>query len=162
MCRVPSRNFLGQGVARNTPGTAQSAFETSGQIAAPHTARQRQQEQHTRIYKSRAADAQAAATSAGMADVEEHGEEKKGYQLQSQHTYKIISSYLPESYEQDAITICIVAVDKFKHLKDIAFHIKHEYDKKYPGSGKATEGVYHCAVGKSFASEWRGFAWGPP
>lgn len=89
-----------------------------------------------------------------MADVEEHSEEKKGYQLQSQHTYKIISSYLPESYEQDAITICIVAVDKFKHLKDIAFHIKHEYDKKYPGSGKATEGVYHCAVGKSFASEW--------
>lgn len=36
---------------------------------------------------------------------------------------------------------------------DIAFYIKHEYDKKYPGSGKATEGVYHCIVGKSFASE---------
>lgn len=39
---------------------------------------------------------------------------------------------------------------------DIAFYIKHEYDRKYPGSGKATEGVYHCIVGKSFASaSWK-------
>ncbi len=50
----------------------------------------------------------------------------------------------------------LVAVDKFKQLKDIAFYIKHQYDKKYPGSGKAAEGVYHCAVGKSFASERAG------
>jgi hypothetical protein len=57
--------------------------------------------------------------------------------------------------QQDAISICIVAVDKFKNLKDIAFYIKHQYDKKYPGSGKAAEGVYHCAVGKSFASEFK-------
>jgi hypothetical protein len=43
---------------------------------------------------------------------------------------------------QSLLTICA----------DIAFYIKHEYDRKYPGSGKATEGVYHCIVGKSFAS----------
>jgi hypothetical protein len=42
-------------------------------------------------------------------------------------------------------------------LSDIAFYIKHEYDHKYPGSGKATEGVYHCAVGRHFASARLGF-----
>jgi dynein light chain LC8-type len=52
------------------------------------------------------------------------------------------------------MSIAVVAVDKYKHLKDVAEAIKHAFDKKYPGSGKATEGVYHCAVGKSFASEW--------
>ena len=86
-----------------------------------------------------------------MAD-EEQGTSKE-YQLQSPHKYHIVSSYMPETLEQDAVNIALVAVDKFKQLKDIAFHIKHEYDKKYPGSGKATEGVYHCIVGKSFASE---------
>jgi dynein light chain LC8-type len=64
---------------------------------------------------------------------------------------------MSESFEQDAISIALVAVDKFRQLKDIAFHIKHEYDRKYPGSGKATEGVYHCIVGKSYASGCRGF-----
>lgn len=78
--------------------------------------------------------------------------EQQGYQLQSQHHYKIITSYMPESFEQDAVQIALIAVDKYRQLKDIAFYIKHEYDKKYPGSGKATEGVYHCIVGKSFAS----------
>ncbi len=79
--------------------------------------------------------------------------EQQGYQLQSQHHYKIITSYMPESFEQDAVQIALIAVDKYRQLKDIAFYIKHEYDKKYPGSGKATEGVYHCIVGKSFASK---------
>ncbi|KAG2489644.1 hypothetical protein HYH03_011923 [Edaphochlamys debaryana] len=78
--------------------------------------------------------------------------QEQGYQLQSQHYYKIITSYMPESFEQDAVQIALIAVDKYRQLKDIAFYIKHEYDKKYPGSGKATEGVYHCIVGKSFAS----------
>ncbi|GAX82956.1 hypothetical protein CEUSTIGMA_g10383.t1 [Chlamydomonas eustigma] len=81
------------------------------------------------------------------------GENKETeYKMQNEHTYKIITSYMPENFEQDAINICIVAVDKYKNLKDVAFYIKHQYDKKYPGSGKAAEGVYHCAVGKSFAS----------
>ena len=87
-----------------------------------------------------------------MADDQEGGQQA-GYQLKEQHYYKVVSSYMPESFEHDAIQISLIAVDKYKQLKDIAFHIKHEYDKKYPGSGKATEGVYHCIVGKSFASK---------
>ena len=87
-----------------------------------------------------------------MADGEVAPKEQE-YQLKESHSCKILNSYMPESFEQDAIAICTVAVDKFKQLKDIAFHIKHEYDHKYPGSGKATEGVYHCIVGKSYASE---------
>lgn len=85
----------------------------------------------------------------------EEQQQEQGYQLQSQHYYKIVTSYMPESFEQDAVQIALVAVDKYRQLKDIAFYIKHEYDKKYPGSGKATEGVYHCIVGKSFASKHR-------
>eukprot|EP00798_Chlamydomonas_sp_ICE-L_P005811 gene5811-6098_t len=73
------------------------------------------------------------------------------YQLQGEHKYKLVSSYMEESFEQAAINISLVAVDKYKHLKDIAYHVKHEFDKKYPGSGKATEGVYHCVVGKNYA-----------
>lgn len=84
---------------------------------------------------------------------EEGQEQSKEYQLKEPHNYKIIGSYMPESLELDAINIALIAVDKYKQLKDIAFYIKHEYDKKYPGSGKATEGVYHCVVGKSFASK---------
>lgn len=26
------------------------------------------------------------------------------------------------------------------------------YDKKYPSNGRATDGVYHCIVGRNFAS----------
>lgn len=72
--------------------------------------------------------------------------------LKESHQFLIVHSNMPESYARDAIDISLLAVDKNKQLKDIAFYIKHEYDKKYPGSGKATEGVYHCVVGKSFAS----------
>lgn len=75
------------------------------------------------------------------------------YQLQHPHSFKILSSYMPESFELDAINTALIAVDKYKQLKDVALYIKQEYDKKYPGSGKASEGVYHCIVGKSFASE---------
>lgn len=84
----------------------------------------------------------------------EDGAVSTEYQFLTQHNYKIVSSYMPESFESDAIHTALVAVDKHKQLKDVAFYIKHEYDRKYPGSGKATEGVYHCIVGKSFASKW--------
>lgn len=90
-----------------------------------------------------------------MADDGQVETKEKEYQLQNPHSYKIVSSYMPESFELDAINTALIAVDKYKHLKDIAFYIKHEYDRKYPGSGKATEGVYHCIVGKSFASKER-------
>lgn len=74
------------------------------------------------------------------------------YVFKATHSCEIVCSYMPESFETDAIQIALMGVDKYSQLKDIAQHIKHDYDKKHPGSGKATEGVYHCAVGKSFAS----------
>lgn len=60
---------------------------------------------------------------------------------------------MPETTEKTAVQIALAAVDRHKQLKDIAQFLKHEMDKKFPASGKATEGVYHCVVGKSFASE---------
>jgi dynein light chain LC8-type len=50
------------------------------------------------------------------------------------------------------VVVATAAVDKHKQLKDVAQFVKHEMDHKFPAS-KATEGVYHCVVGKSFASE---------
>lgn len=66
---------------------------------------------------------------------------------------EVLDSDMTSEFETSATEICLQAVAKSKHLKDIAFHIKHSYDKKYPGSGKATEGVYHCIVGTNFASK---------
>jgi|LauGreDrversion2_5_1035112.scaffolds.fasta_scaffold161380_1 dynein light chain LC8-type len=60
----------------------------------------------------------------------EEGEKKATeYQMTREHTYKIVTSFMPEAFEQDAIKISLVAVDKFKHLKDIAFYIKQQYDR---------------------------------
>lgn len=73
-------------------------------------------------------------------------------ELKERHSCKIVHSQMPSTYEQDAMFVCLSGVDKYKALKDIAQYIKQEYDKKYPSNGKATDGVYHCVVGKSFAS----------
>jgi hypothetical protein len=54
--------------------------------------------------------------------------------------------------EKHAVVVATAAVDKHKQLKDVAQFVKHEMDLKFPAT-KATEGVYHCVVGKSFASE---------
>ncbi|GFH13207.1 dynein light chain [Haematococcus lacustris] len=78
--------------------------------------------------------------------------EKQEYQLKHPHSFKICSSTMTEAFELEAINTALIAVDKYKQLKDIAFYVKHEYDRKYPGSGKATEGVYHCIVGNHYAS----------
>lgn len=41
----------------------------------------------------------------------------------------------------------------YKKYKEIAGHIKNEMDKKHSDhDNKATEGVFHCIVGKSFAA----------
>eukprot|EP00891_Asterochloris_glomerata_P005650 jgi/Astpho2/5650/gw1.00079.212.1_t len=56
------------------------------------------------------------------------------------------------SYEEAAISIALAAVHKHKQFKDIACYIKQQFDRKYPSSGKATEGVYHCVCGKRFAT----------
>ena len=49
--------------------------------------------------------------------------------------------------------VAVNAVENHTQNKDIATAIKKEYDKKYPSGNSATEGVYHCIVGKNFASE---------
>lgn len=60
--------------------------------------------------------------------------------------------------EKHAVLVATAAVDKHKQLKDVAQFIKHEMDKKFPAA-KATEGVYHCVVGKSFASKCSAARW---
>ncbi len=45
--------------------------------------------------------------------------EKQEYQLKEPHTYKIITSYMSESFELDAINTALIAVDKHKHLKGV-------------------------------------------
>lgn len=88
-----------------------------------------------------------------MAEDSKTSKSDEPYQLKAEHSCKVIDSHMPEVLEKDAITIALAAVDQNKNLKDIAQFVKHEYDKKHPGSGKATEGVYHCVVGKTFASK---------
>lgn len=69
-----------------------------------------------------------------------------------EHTLKIIESHMPKSKEEDAVKIVTAAVDAHTQLMDIAHQVKVQYDKQYPGSGKATEGVYHAICGHHFAS----------
>ena len=45
------------------------------------------------------------------------------------------------------------AFDKHSQYKDVAQSIKKDYDKRYPSSGKANDGVYHAVVGKHFGGE---------
>jgi dynein light chain LC8-type len=87
-----------------------------------------------------------AATGTGAA-------QKDTYACKEQHYHKVIDSLMPQAIENNAVLIALAAVDRHKQIKDIAEFTKREMDKNHPGSGKATEGVYHCVVGKSFASE---------
>lgn len=61
----------------------------------------------------------------------------------------------PHERSLASVQICQQAILSSGHLKDIAYAVKQAYDTKYPGSGKATEGVFHCVVGKNFASKYR-------
>ena len=91
-----------------------------------------------------------------MADIEQAEQGEKPLttaDLLKSHSLKVIESHMASSYEESATGIALEAVHKFKQYKDIASHVKHQFDKKYPGSGKATEGVFHCICGKSFASK---------
>jgi hypothetical protein len=72
-----------------------------------------------------------------------------------QHRLQIMESHMPSAKEKAAIEVAISAVESNHHLMDIASHIKTKYDKLYPGSGKATEGVYHAMCGTHFASKLR-------
>ena len=49
---------------------------------------------------------------------------EQAYEMRGTHTCRIISSYMPESFELTAINTALVAVDKYKQLKDIAYHVK--------------------------------------
>ena len=91
-----------------------------------------------------------------MADAEQQEQGEKPLttaDLLKFHSVKVIESHMASSYEESAIEVCLEGVHKYKQYKDIASHVKHQFDKKYPGSGKATEGVFHCVCGKNFASK---------
>lgn len=96
-----------------------------------------------------------------MADAESQEQVEKPLttaDLLKLHRVKIIDSHMTSSYEESAIGICLEAVHKYKQYKDVAFYVKHQVDKKYPSSGKATEGVFHCICGSNFASKYCGSA----
>lgn len=95
-------------------------------------------------------------TISAMADAEQQEQGEKPLttaDLLKFHSVKVIESHMASSYEESAIDVCLEGVHKYKQYKDIASHVKHQFDKKYPGSGKATEGVFHCVCGKNFASK---------
>ena len=52
---------------------------------------------------------------------------------------------MEENMQRDAVDIASQALDKFNIEKDIAAHIKKEFDKKYNPS-------WHCIVGRNFGS----------
>ena len=71
---------------------------------------------------------------------------------------RVLRSQMPFAYQTSAVEIATAALEKCGagqggalDLKQVAGAIKQEYDKRYPGTGKATDGVYHCVVGDHFA-----------
>jgi len=52
---------------------------------------------------------------------------------------------MPDEMQQDAIEIANQALEKFQVEKDIAAHIKKEFDKKFSPT-------WHCIVGTGFGS----------
>lgn len=69
------------------------------------------------------------------------------------------SSQMSEAFQSAAIAITAKALAAYTHtsaidLKRVATEIKQEYDKQYPSDGKATDGVYYCVVGESFACKF--------
>ncbi|KAL0488224.1 dynein light chain [Acrasis kona] len=52
---------------------------------------------------------------------------------------------MPEEVQNDAILVAQQALDKFSIEKDIAAHIKKEFDRKY-------NPTWHAVVGRNFGS----------
>ncbi|KAA3674229.1 hypothetical protein P879_08495 [Paragonimus westermani] len=52
---------------------------------------------------------------------------------------------MPNDMQEDAVHTAAYALDKFQLEKDIAAHIKKEFDRKY-------NPTWHCIVGKNFGS----------
>ncbi|XP_046557592.1 dynein light chain 1, cytoplasmic-like [Haliotis rubra] len=61
-----------------------------------------------------------------------------------------------EDQQQDAVDCAMIALEKYNIEKDIAAHIKKEFDKRY-------NPTWHCVVGRNFGSyvthETRNFAY---
>ncbi|KAI9493859.1 dynein light chain 1, cytoplasmic [Zychaea mexicana] len=57
----------------------------------------------------------------------------------------IKSADMSEEMQQEAIECSTQALEKFNIEKDIASHIKREFDKKYGNT-------WHCVVGRNFGS----------
>jgi len=57
----------------------------------------------------------------------------------------VASADMPEEMQQDAIDYAMKALDNSDVYKDMAFHLKREFDKKY-------NPTWHCIVGKNFGS----------
>mmetsp|Transcript_21279 Transcript_21279/g.59155 ORF Transcript_21279/g.59155 Transcript_21279/m.59155 type:complete len:122 (-) Transcript_21279:292-657(-) len=87
-----------------------------------------------------------------MADEENEQQQEVKIDLRKKYKTTVVESHMTTAHEQDAVEFSLEAFHTYKHLKDIAQHIKQSYDKKYPSNGKATDGVYHCIVGRNFAS----------
>mmetsp|Transcript_35007 Transcript_35007/g.66878 ORF Transcript_35007/g.66878 Transcript_35007/m.66878 type:complete len:120 (-) Transcript_35007:322-681(-) len=68
------------------------------------------------------------------------------------HKISVIGSLMPQDHETQAIEVCAMAIEAHKNTKDMATYCKKEYDKRFPPSGKATEGVFHVIVGKNFGA----------
>lgn len=89
-----------------------------------------------------------------MAEVETGEQLDKSLTLDAllkEHKLRVLESHMPAENEVAAKEICLQGAHKYKLFKDIAYYIKREYDRKYPSSGKASDGVYHCICGKNFA-----------
>ncbi|CAL8092913.1 unnamed protein product [Calicophoron daubneyi] len=52
---------------------------------------------------------------------------------------------MPDTVQEDAVHTAAYALDKYQLEKDIAAHIKKEFDRKY-------NPTWHCVVGKHFGS----------
>ncbi|KAG5452484.1 Dynein light chain [Clonorchis sinensis] len=58
----------------------------------------------------------------------------------------VVQNYdMPNEMQEDAVRMAIDAVQRYSVPKDIAAHLKREFDRKY-------EPAWHCVVGREFGS----------
>eukprot|EP00792_Barthelona_sp_PAP020_P001507 TRINITY_DN1239_c0_g1_i1.p1 TRINITY_DN1239_c0_g1~~TRINITY_DN1239_c0_g1_i1.p1 ORF type:complete len:91 (+),score=9.98 TRINITY_DN1239_c0_g1_i1:67-339(+) len=65
--------------------------------------------------------------------------------MSTQHKAIIKNADMSEDMQQDAIDTANVAISKYTIEKDIAGHIKRDFDRKY-------DPTWHCIVGRAFGS----------
>ncbi|KIZ01043.1 Dynein light chain, flagellar outer arm, partial [Monoraphidium neglectum] len=91
----------------------------------------------------------AGASSAAQPAV---ADPRSDYACKDQHSVRVIDSHMPEDLERDVLLVSAAAVERHRQLKDVAQFVKQGMQRLHPGGNRAADGVYHCAVGKSFAS----------